>query len=79
MSDLLKLESIRLRNGDIKAFPMGTNIKRSSIGKKGWGEVTIAIDNASVLRMATDDIVGVLYIIGRDDWEKEKQNEIPKN
>lgn len=72
MSDLLKLENIQKRNGDIKAFPLGSNLTTSKTSKNGWGEVSIAVDNESVLRLATDKVIGVLYIVGRDDWEIEK-------
>jgi hypothetical protein len=74
MSDLLKIENIRKKNGDIKAFPLSSNLKRTNHGKDVWGEVTIAIDGVSVERIWNDEVIGVLYIIGREEWEKENNN-----
>lgn len=71
MSDLLKLNNIVRRSGDIKAFPLSSNMKSARRGKGPWGEVTIAIDNESVERLWGNDVVGILYIIGRDEWERE--------
>jgi hypothetical protein len=71
MSDLLKLENIRLRNGDVKAFTLNTNLMEAHTGKNGWGYVKIAIDNNSVTRLALDQLVGILYLIGIDEWDKE--------
>lgn len=73
MSDLLKLENIRKRNGDIKAFPLVSNIKSARHGKGTWGEVTIAIDSESVERIWGNDVVGVLYVAGKESWEKESE------
>jgi len=70
MSDLVKLENIRLRDGDIKAFPLATNMKAVKSGKRGWGDVEIAIDNKSASRLMLGDAIGILYIIGKDEWEK---------
>jgi len=71
MSDLLKLNNIVQRSGDIKAFPLSSNMKSAKHGKGPWGEVTIAIDSESVERLWGNDVVGILYIIGRDEWERE--------
>lgn len=71
MSDLLKLEEITRRNGDIKAFPLSNNMKSIKFSKGAWGQVTVAIDGESVQRIIDDDVIGVLYIIGRDEWERE--------
>jgi len=71
MSDLLKLNNIVQRSGDIKAFPLSSNMKSAKHGKAPWGEVTIAIDSKSVERLWGNDVVGILYIIGRDEWERE--------
>ena len=43
MSDLLKLNNIAKRNGDIRMFPLD-NIKSAQTGKNGWGQITIAIN-----------------------------------
>lgn len=71
MSDLLKLNNIVQRSGDIKAFPLSSNMKSAKHGKGPWGEVTIAIDGESVERLWGNDVVGILYIIGKDEWERE--------
>jgi hypothetical protein len=73
MSDLLKLNNIVQRNGDIKAFPLSSNMKSASHGKSPWGEVTIAIDSESVERLWGNDAIGILYIVGRDEWKKESE------
>jgi hypothetical protein len=73
MSDLLKIENIRKRNGDVKAFTLSNNFKRANHGKDVWGEVTIAIDSVSVERIWKDEVIGVLYIIGKEEWKKEKE------
>ena len=76
MSDLLKLENIRLRNGDIKAFPISSNMKKVNMLGMGWGEIIIAIDNISASRLITreNDLLGVLYLVSRDEWENESKN-----
>jgi hypothetical protein len=71
MSDFLKLDEIRKANGDIKAFPLGSNLKGANSSKNGWGQVTIAVDNETVHRLITDDVVGILYVIGKEDWKKQ--------
>ncbi len=71
MSDLLKLDAISKRNGDIKAFVIPGNLKSANHGKSIWGQVTIVIDAISVNRLMEDDVIGVLYIVGKDDWNKE--------
>lgn len=73
MSDLLKLDEIRKRNGDIKAFPLDSNFIASKGGNGGWGEFTIAVDTTSVQRHFMGEVIGVLYIIGKDEWEKENK------
>lgn len=75
MSDLLKLNNIVQRNGDIKAFPLSSNMKSARHGKGSWGEVTIAIDGVSVERLWDNDAIGILYIVGRDELEKESEVE----
>lgn len=75
MSDLLKLNNIVQRNGDIKAFPLSSNIKSARHGKGPWGEVTIAIDNQSIERLWNGDAIGILYIVGIDEWKKESEVE----
>lgn len=75
MNDLLKLNNIVQRNGDIKAFPLSSNMKGARHGKGTWGEVTIAIDSMSVERLWSNDAIGILYIVGRDEWKKESEGE----
>lgn len=41
MSDLIKLDAISKRNGDIKSFPVSSNFISSKSGKDGWGEIAI--------------------------------------
>lgn len=72
MSDLLKLEAIRKKNGDIKAFPLTSNLKSARHGKGVWGEVAIAIDAESVERIWNGDVIGVLYLVNKEEWEKQK-------
>jgi hypothetical protein len=71
MSDLLKLDAIGKRNGDIKAFPLSTNMKSAKFSKGPWGEITIGIDGESVQRIMNDDVIGILYIVGKDEWKQE--------
>jgi len=75
MSDLLKLNNIVQRSGDIKAFPLSSNMKSAKHGKGPWGEVTIAIDSESVERLWGNDAIGILYIVGRDEWKRESEVE----
>ena len=72
MSDLLKLENIRLRNGDIKAFVLESNMTAANTGKDNWGRIEIAVDNETVHRLMNDDVIGVLYVTTKEEWEKEK-------
>lgn len=71
MSDLLRLKKISDRNGDIKAFTIGSNFISANTGKHNWGDLQIAIDNESVHRLMNDDIVGVLYITTKEEWGKD--------
>lgn len=71
MSDLLKLDNISKRNGDIRAFPLNSNLKAAQIGKQGWGDVTVAVNNPTVQDLATDKVIGILFIVSKDEWEKE--------
>lgn len=79
MSDLLKLNNIAQRNGDIKAFPLSSNMKSAKHGKGSWGEITIAIDSESIKRLWSDDAIGILYIVGKDEWERECKSEPNKS
>lgn len=71
MSNLLKLDNIAKRNGNIKAFTLDSNFKRGQIGKQGWGEITIAVDNQTIKDYANSELIGVLYITSKEEWEKE--------
>jgi hypothetical protein len=72
MSDLLKLENIRKRNGDIKAYPITSNIISTETGKNGWGNVQIAVDNATISEMIINGkYTGILYLVSNDEWKKE--------
>lgn len=71
MSDLLKLNNIAERNGNIKAFTLDPNFKRGQIGNHGWGEMTIAVDNQTIKDYANSELIGVLYITSKEEWEKE--------
>lgn len=70
MSDLMAMDAISKKGGDIKAFPVGSNIKRCQTGADGWGEITIAVDNRTILQIG--DYVGALYLVNREEFEKEK-------
>jgi len=72
MSDLLKLNNIQKRNGDIKAFPLSSNLQSGRTGKQGWGSISIAVNNSSVTGLLSERVIGILYIISKDEWEKEK-------
>ena len=71
MSDLIKLDNIAKRNGDIVCATFGDNLKSVQAGKYGWGEVVIAVDNKTIDRIIKDEMVGVLYIASKEEWEKE--------
>jgi len=71
MSDLIKLNNIVERNGDIKAFTLCSNMMDFGKNKTSWGYVKIAIDRDSVNRIMSDDLIGVLYVVSREEWEKE--------
>lgn len=71
MSDLLKLENIRLRDGDIKAFPISHNLIEANTGKNGWGYVKIAVDNNSIGGLVLEQLTGILYLVNIEEWRKE--------
>jgi hypothetical protein len=75
MSDLNMLDNIRLRNGDIKAFVLQSNLISANTGKNNWGNIKIAVYNATIYSLFQDDIVGVLYITTKREWEAEKEAE----
>lgn len=54
---------------------LSSNMKSARHGKGSWGEVTIAIDSESVERLWGNDAIGILYIVGRDEWRKESEGE----
>ena len=73
MSDLLKLEAIRKRNGDIKAFPIAHNFISADTGKNGWGNVKIAVDNETIIQMGVNQkYTGILYLVSNADWKAEQ-------
>lgn len=75
MSDFIKLKNIADRNGDIVSFNLSSNLKSAKTGKDGWGEVVIAVDNKTITEMAVrDKYIGVLYLVSKEDWEKETKN-----
>lgn len=76
MSDLIKLDNISKRNGDIRAYPISHNLKRMNIGANGWGEVVIAVDNQMIRQLMESDWVGGLFITTKEEWEKEANDEI---
>ena len=76
MNDFLTLDAIAKRNGKIKAFVVPGNLKSALKSSKGqWGEVTIAVDNESVINLLNDNVIGILYLVTREEWEKEKAGE----
>lgn len=70
-TDLIKLDNIQRRNGNIKAFILPNNFIGANTGKDGWGRITIAVDNATVADFFSDSVIGVLYVVGREEWAKE--------
>jgi hypothetical protein len=73
MSDLLKLENIRKRNGDIRAFPLSSNLISSKTGSNGWGNVVVAINNQSSAQLFNDELIGILYLVNEREWKKEQE------
>jgi hypothetical protein len=72
MSDLLKLENIRKRSGDIKAFPIPSNLIEMNTGKNGWGYIKIAVDNSSITECVINDkYIGVFYLVNREEFKQE--------
>jgi len=71
MSDLIKLNNISKRNGNIKAFTLSSNLKSAKTCGNGWGEISIAVDNSSVQDILQNEVLGVLYIVNKKDWELE--------
>lgn len=70
MNDFEKLNEIAKGNGGIKMFPLPGNLISANTGKENWGRVTVAVDNASIGDVLKDDVIGVLYLIKKDEWEK---------
>ena len=76
MSDMIKLENIRKRNGDIKAFPVSSNLIEANTGKDGWGYIKIAVDNTTIQEMYINNkYTGVLYLVSHEEWRKEAEAE----
>jgi hypothetical protein len=73
VSDFSTLDAISKRNGNIKGFVVPGNLKSALKSSKGqWGEVTIAVDNESVINLLNDNVIGILCLVTREEWEKEK-------
>lgn len=54
----------------LKAFG-SNNIKRINAGKKGWGDVSIAIDTATAIQlMSNEPPLVMLIVVGKDDFNK---------
>ena len=70
-TDLIKLDNIQRRNGNIKAFILPNNFMGANTGKDGWGMLTVAVDNATVADFFSDSVIGVLYVVSREEWAKE--------
>jgi hypothetical protein len=68
MSDLKALENIRIKNGDIRAFPISSNMIEANTGKDGWGHIKIAINNQSVGELFTEKLTGILYLVDVDEF-----------
>ena len=76
MNDFLTLDAIAKRNGKIKAFVVPGNLKSAHKSSKSeWGSVTIAVDNESVIGLSLDNLVGILILVDKEEWEKEKAGE----
>ena len=72
MSDLIKLDKIAKRNGDIKCAVLSDNFISAQTGKNGFGQLTIAVDNKTISRIIQEkDILGVMYFVGKESWNKE--------
>lgn len=76
MSDLIKLDNIAKRSGDIRFYPVTSNLKRSQTGKDGFGEVVIAVDNETIMRL--DEMLGGIYLVSKREWEIENSKEEEK-
>lgn len=57
----------------LKGF-FGNNITQISAGKKGWGRVTVAIDNETAHKIMTTNpqIVFMLLVVDSEDFDRAK-------
>ena len=62
-------------NEELKLSPLN-NIKSTTIGKNGWGSVTIALPNDMVTHLAMDDeyYVGGLLLASREEFDRCKKD-----
>lgn len=72
MSDLIKLNNIVAKNGDIKAFPISSNMIEAQTGKNGWGYVKIAVNNESINKILLEKYTGILYLVSIEEFNNER-------
>jgi|GEM_PF-3549907 len=75
MSDLLKLHNIVQKGGKVKAFPLVSNLielKIKSNSEGVFGQVALAVDDATIKKMQDGEAMGVLYVFSRKEWDKER-------
>jgi hypothetical protein len=77
MSDFEIIKKMSDGNMDIKLAPAG-NFKRAQTGKNGFGEITLAVDNNTIINL--DDYYIGLFFMNKKQFDKLKaDNEGMKN
>lgn len=57
------LKTMSLRNMKIKAFHASTNLKSANSGKSGWGSITLAVDNQTIMDLLNNTPLICMLIV----------------
>lgn len=61
------LKTMSEKSKDIRSFPLG-NITHAQTGKDGFGRVTIAADNATILSLLSNTLVGMFIVADKAEF-----------
>jgi hypothetical protein len=57
-----------------KMFSGDTNLVNASIGTNGWGSITMAVDNATVMQMMNKEHIFIgMFVYNLDEFDRIKE------
>lgn len=70
LSDYQIMHEMAETDKGVYVFPI-SNVKKCKVGKKEWGEVTIAVDNEILQELIDKKFVGGLYLMNKEEFFKK--------